>query len=189
MRHPVCEVRFTPERTPRRAGFTLIELMIVMAIGVLLLVIGVPQYADWRASRELANEAQQLALSMNLARSEAIKRGYRVNLCRTTNAQQCEANAGWEGGWIVYVDIDRNGRRDDDEPVLRVEQGNATGIRVIANRPLADYVSYTSLGSARLLNGALQMGSFTLCRSGLRTQRVVLANSGRVRIETGTVTC
>ena len=44
-------------------------------------------------------------------------------------------------------------------------------------------MSYTSLGHARMLNGALQMGTFTVCRSGQRALHVVLANSGRVRTE------
>ena len=54
---------------------------------------------------------------------------------------------------------------------------------MLANRPLEEYVSYTDLGQARLLNGALQMGTFTVCRSGQLALHVVLANSGRVRIE------
>jgi type IV fimbrial biogenesis protein FimT len=54
---------------------------------------------------------------------------------------------------------------------------------VRANRPLDGYVSYTSLGQARMLNGALQMGTFTVCRSGQQALHVVLAGSGRVRIE------
>jgi len=43
-------------------------------------------------------------------------------------------------------------------------------------------VSYTPLGRARMLNGALQMGTFTLCRSGQNALEIVLANSGRVRV-------
>jgi type IV fimbrial biogenesis protein FimT len=54
---------------------------------------------------------------------------------------------------------------------------------VRANRPLAEYVSYTGIGHARMLNGALQMGTFTVCRSGHRALDVVLAGSGRVRVD------
>jgi type IV fimbrial biogenesis protein FimT len=126
---------------------------------------------------------------MNLARAEAIKRGYRVNLCRTSDRARCSDTAGWENGWLVSVDANRNGQVDDDEPLLRVEAPAPSGIRVSANRPVEDYVSYTSLGNARLLNGGLQMGTFTLCRPGLPALRVVLANSGRARIETGRDVC
>ena len=171
------------------AGWTLIELMIVVTIGGLVLTASIPQYRDWIATSQLANEAQQLASSMNLARAEAIKRGHRVNLCRTADRKRCGDATGWENGWLVFVDTNRNGQIDDDELVLRVEAAAPLGIRVTANRPVEDYVSYTSLGNARLLNGGLQMGTFTLCRPGLRSLKVVLANSGRVRVETARDLC
>jgi len=169
-------------------GWTLIELMVVVTIASLLIATSVPQYGDWVKSRALANEAQHLAASMTLARSEAIKRGYRVSLCPSTDRRHCAGNA-WDGGWLVYVDVNRNGQVDDDEPVLRVEAAVAGGVRMTGNRPVADYVSYTSLGNARLLSGALQMGTFTLCRPGLTALHVVLANSGRVRVEESRDAC
>jgi type IV fimbrial biogenesis protein FimT len=171
------------------AGWTLVELMVVLAVAVLLVTAAAPQYGDWIASARLANEAQQLAASMTLARAEAIKRGQRVNLCRSADRRRCAGGGGWDAGWLVYVDINRNGQIDDDEPLLRIERAAPSGIRVAANRPVEDYVSYTSLGTARMLNGALQMGTFTLCRPGLRALHVVLANSGRVRVETSRDVC
>jgi type IV fimbrial biogenesis protein FimT len=89
----------------------------------------------------------------------------------------------------VYVDANRDGRNADDEPVLRVEGAAPAGIYVRTNRPVEDYVSFTGLGRARLLNGGLQMGTFTLCRRGLPARKVVLANSGRVRVEKASDAC
>jgi type IV fimbrial biogenesis protein FimT len=54
---------------------------------------------------------------------------------------------------------------------------------------VADYVSFTSLGHARRHDGALQMGSFTVCRAGEDALKVVLANSGRVRVDTTREVC
>ena len=164
-------------------GFTLVELTIVLAIASLLLTVAAPAYGDWIAAYQLRNHAEQLASSMNLARSEAIRRGYRVNLCPAADGRRCADAAAWGAGWLVFVDVNRDGRIGDDEPVLRVERAAAPGIRVLANRPIEDYVSFTALGSARLLNGGLQMGTFTVCRAGQRALKVVLANSGRVRLE------
>ena len=171
------------------AGWTLVEILIVLMVASLLVTVAAPQYGDWVAKYRLANVAQQLAASMNLARAEAIKRGARVNLCPSADGRHCDGGAGWEGGWLVFADINRNGEVDEDEPLLRFERAAPSGVRVAANRPVDDYVSYTSLGSARMLNGALQMGTFTLCRPGLHALKVVLANSGRVRVESSRDAC
>jgi hypothetical protein len=58
---------------------------------------------------------------------------------------------------------------DADEPCSN--RGRAPGITITANGPLDDYVSYTSIGHARMLNGALQMGTFTICKRGQRAPR------------------
>jgi hypothetical protein len=50
-------------------------------------------------------------------------------------------------------------------------------------------VSYTSFGFARTLNGALQMGTFVVCKPGQNAIKVVLANSGRARIDRTTQPC
>jgi type IV fimbrial biogenesis protein FimT len=189
MQWPECATGGSGNRRGPACGFTLVELMIVAAIGGLLVAVTVPRYADRVAARELANAAQQLEASMNLARAEAIKRGGRVTLCRTADQVRCTGAAGWDAGWLVFVDRNRNGEIDADEPVLRRELPAARSVRIAANRPVADYVSFTSLGNARLLSGALQMGTFTLCRPGLPATHVVLANSGRVRVETSRDPC
>jgi len=171
------------------SGWTLIELMIALAVAAGLVATAVAGYQDWIASYRLANLAQQLASSMSLARSEAIKRGDRVNLCRAPDGRRCADTAGWESGWLVYVDINRDGRVDGAEPVLRAEGAAPSGIRILANRPVEDYVSFTGLGNARLLSGGLQMGTFTVCRQGMHAFKVVLANSGRVRVEKSRDVC
>ena len=82
---------------------------------------------------------------------------------------------------MVFVDENRDGTRDADEVTLHVEGPALHAVTITANRPLADYVSYTSVGHPRLLNGALQMGTFTVCRPGHDALQVVLAATGRVR--------
>ncbi|MEP7181558.1 MAG: GspH/FimT family pseudopilin [Betaproteobacteria bacterium] len=170
-------------------GFTLIETLIAITIAVALFAMALPSMRDWHRGYELATHAQYLAGNMTRARSEAVKRSYRVNLCRTVDRRQCAASGSWDAGWIVWVDQNHDGRIDDDEPVLAVSEPTPSGVTVHANRPLADYVSYTSFGEARRLDGALQMGTFSLCRPGQRLIKVVLANTGRVRIEKTGVAC
>ena len=159
------------------------ELVVALAIAAALATMAVPAFQDWLAAYQLANHARHLAESMTRARTEAIRRGHRVNLCTSADRQQCADNSRWDAGFVVFVDVNHDGRIDTDEPLLGIEGRAPNGITIETNRPIDDYVSYTSLGQARMLNGALQMGTFTFCLKGQRALRVVLANSGRVRTE------
>ena len=187
----------TSERRPgrgpglRRAvrAFTLVELLVALGLAALLAAVAVPTFHDWLGAYQVANHAKHLAETMTRARTEAIRRSHRVSLCKSPDLRQCADQGSWEGGFLVYVDVNRDGRIDAGEPVLGIEGRAPPGITIAANRPLDDYVSYTSVGHARMLNGALQMGTFTVCKSGQRAVHVVLANSGRVRTEKTGVTC
>jgi type IV fimbrial biogenesis protein FimT len=178
----------TPDAVAAR-GFTLIEILIALVIFAILLRVGLPTYRDWIAAQQLANHAHFIADTLDLARSEAIKHGYRVNLCKSRDLRLCTDEGGWEQGWLLFVDENHSGQVDDDESVLRREGPPRNDITMRGNRPVEDYVSYTSLGHARLLSGALQMGTFVLCKPGQNALKVVLANSGRARIDKTTDRC
>jgi type IV fimbrial biogenesis protein FimT len=171
------------------AGLSLIEVMVALVIFALTLRFGMPAYGDWIASRKLANHAEYLVETLNLARSEAVKRGMRVNLCKSRDRKQCDNNATWDAGWIMFADENRDGQIEATENLILRESSPGDGITIAANAPLKDYVSYTSYGYARLLNGALQMGTFVVCRPGQNAIHVVLANSGRARIARTTQPC
>ena len=177
------------ERGPMRkrthaVGLTLLELLAALAIAALLLVLSVPAYRAWIADLELRDRVEALVFAMGFARGEAIKRNKgRVNLCHSADGVQCADSGGWETGWLVYADTNDNGELDDDETVLRVQGAARPGITVRGNRPVEDYVSYNAVGQTRMINGALQMGTFTVCRSGQNAVDIILANGGRVRVD------
>ena len=101
----------------------------------------------------------------------------------------CVPAGTWESGWILFIDSNDDGQVDAGEQVLWTGEAAAPGITIAANAPLVHYVSYTSLGHARLRNGALQMGTFAVCRRGRNAVDVVLAHSGRARIARTTDVC
>ena len=173
----------------RSTGFTLIEALTGLVVVGVLFVLAVPSYGRWLADAELANAAHSLASALSLARSEAVKHGGRVNLCKSADRVRCRTAGGWEAGWLVFQDENGNGQVDPEETVVRVEPPAPRGVTARANQPLANYVSFTSLGHARLVTGALQMGTFTVCRSGQQGYSVVLAHSGRVRVEKSDTVC
>jgi len=165
-------------------GTTLLELMAALAIAGIVFALGVPTLGAWLTEQQLQDRADALLHALDLARSEAIRRGDRVDLCPGDGG--CDAGAmPWEGGWAVVPDNARSGATS----AIARERPAPSGITIRGNRPVADYVSYTSAGHARRFDGALQMGTFTVCRAGQRARKVILANSGRARIETSADPC
>ncbi|MCL2872691.1 MAG: GspH/FimT family pseudopilin [Betaproteobacteria bacterium] len=87
----------------RNKGFTLIELMVVIVVGAILLMIAVPSFRDMILAQRLATAGDNLAIAINTARMEAIKRNGNVQFCSdnsslNTNIDSlgvaCDANVG-----------------------------------------------------------------------------------------------
>ena len=77
------------------AGFTLIELMVTIAIAAILLGIAIPSFTDTIASNRLTTSANELVTALNLARSESVKRGVRTTLCKSTDGSSCVTTDDW----------------------------------------------------------------------------------------------
>jgi type IV fimbrial biogenesis protein FimT len=84
------------------SGFTLVELMVTIAVMAVLLAIAVPAFNDATLGGKLSSYANNFVASAHLARSEGIKRNAAVTLCVSTNGTSC-ASGGWEQGWIVLA--------------------------------------------------------------------------------------
>jgi type IV fimbrial biogenesis protein FimT len=173
----------------RGAGYGLIELLIALAIAAILFRLAAPAYGNWIARLEQQNAAHAVYEMLHVARSEAIRRGVRVNACQSGDGVHCAGSGGWEAGWLLYAEEDGDGEREPAESLIQVQGASKSGITIRGNKPVAEYVSYTGLGHTRMLSGALQMGTFTVCRSGQAAIDVVLANGGRARIDETKVPC
>ena len=168
----------------RAAGLTLLELLVAVAIAAALLMLALPSFGGFIAEQQLQDRADNLIHALDRARSEAVKRGARVNVCPQATGTCPGLAAPWEGGWSTVVTTS-----DGAAIEIAREPRAPDGITIRGNRPVADYVSYTTLGYARRLDGALQMGTFTVCRHGHKARTVVLASSGRARIDRTTEAC
>jgi type IV fimbrial biogenesis protein FimT len=94
-------------------GFTLLELMYTIGVATLLLGIGVPSFVGMVRSNRTATNINELSTAFAIARSEAIRRGANVTVCRSTDGTVCGAD--WSDGWIVFVD---NAATDIAAPVV-----------------------------------------------------------------------
>lgn len=98
-------------------GFTIIELMMVVALVAVVSMFGIPMYNDFVARRQVNAYVAQITSSVQLARSEAMTTGRTAGLCGTSNGISCNNGANWNQGWMVYVSGDAS-----DDNVGRVVQ-------------------------------------------------------------------
>jgi type IV fimbrial biogenesis protein FimT len=109
------------KRNKTQRGFTLTEMLVVIAIVTIMLSIAVPSYKYISNSYRMAGEVNGLLGDAQFARSEAIKEGQQVVLCTSTTQTSCAGVTTWQSGWIVCVDLNNNGTCDAGEPVLRAQ--------------------------------------------------------------------
>jgi type IV fimbrial biogenesis protein FimT len=109
----------------RPNGFTLIELMVTLAIAVIVLSVGVPSYRGVIMDKRLVSESDQFVTSIKLARSAAVRYQRSATVCASTNSDDpvpdCAAGADWSNGWIVWVDKDRDAATDAGEIIAVFE--------------------------------------------------------------------
>lgn len=168
----------------REAGLTLMELLVAIAVLGVLLSIGVPAFGNFAVDSRLASATNRFVSAIHLARSEAVRRNARVTLCPSGDGVSCATGGEWAQGWIVFADLDSTGERDSGEPILAVGQGIGGGVQITGNTPVRHYISYIGLGATRRANGALQMGTVTLC-AGTEGRQVIISRTGRPRVQHG----
>ncbi len=104
----------------KNRGFTLLELLVTIAVAAIILSYGVPSFMDVVRNGRAATNANDFVTALAIARSEAVKRGARVTVCASNDQATCSGD--WEDGWIVFAD---GAATDDTNPpvvdtVLRV---------------------------------------------------------------------
>ena len=88
----------------RMRGFTLIELMVTMAIAVILLMVAVPSFTRTIHNNRVSSASNALLTSLSYARAEAVARGTIVSICPSTDGFNCTAKGkAYESGWLVYT--------------------------------------------------------------------------------------
>lgn len=156
-------------------GFTLIELMVTIAIAAILMGIAIPSFLGTIASNRLTTNANELVTALNLARSEAIKRGQQVVVRKT--------GVNWENGWQVFVDIDRSTAAKENvldagtDIQLRVFSALPGGHTLRGNNNFVNFIRYQPDGRSS------NIGSFAVCDGGNITgAKLIIVNAvGRVR--------
>ena len=143
----------------RQKAFTLVELMITIAIISILASVALPAYTSLVRTTKISSYTNQLHAALLLTRSEAIKRGRNVTICRSSDTHaasphcasvlsDAQINAGWGEGWLVFVDMNNDGLYNPADLLIHVQgalitQAAAGSIVPFPNR---NKLTYNSTG-------------------------------------------
>lgn len=176
----------------RSAGFTMIELMIAMALVALLLTVAIPSYQSLRQEQMVKAATQAVYTDIMLLKSEAIKHNKPI-IFKIFNAGQ----ANW--CYRIALDSTCNSCMDSCSAIegrKGVDASEFKGITLTTNYELSGSEHALEInnrrGSFKDLHGSGGLGNGSIClKNGASEHRVIIATNGRVRTEpvTGSSPC
>ena len=147
-------------------GFSLIELMIVLAVLAITLGLAAPSFQSAISTNRIASAANEVTAAIQLARAEAIRSNRRVVLCRSDDLSACTAGSGAWKGWIVFIDADGSGQRDNGEEIVRNGAIDSPMFAYASSNIVAldNRIAFRSDGRARGSDGLAALnGTLELC--------------------------
>jgi prepilin-type N-terminal cleavage/methylation domain-containing protein len=143
-------VRTSKQKQERDTGFSLIELLFVLAVVGIALGLGAPLFATLAANNRMSSATNDLVTSLHAARSEAIKRQVTVTLCPTQDgAGACIAGGNLGAGWTVFVDRNADGAISDDDVIVQQHTALDGDLRAGVTATPADLM-FTDAGTLAL---------------------------------------
>lgn len=175
-----------PVEALRSKGFTLIELMMVVAMLAVLASLAAPSFAEAIRRHRVESLREEMLASIALAKVEAITRGQRVGLIRTAPCPNAAAATDWDCGWSVFADLNSNNAFDAGETLLHEVQGKPG--TVMRRAPANDAFAIDRFGQATqpARIEIFPAGAGLTAANGLL---LCVANSGRLRTLRGPIVC
>ncbi len=162
-------------------GFTLTELMVTIAIGVVLMLVAAPNLVQFKKNAELSDAVSNFILATGTAKSAALKTG------RDTYVVMNDSTLGWKSGWFVFVDNNWNQQYNvgTDDVLLRHDAISsdvtitAPGITAFSE----GYLRFNGSGFPKTKLGALGNGTLVMAlpAPNSRSSSIVVDTAGRVR--------
>ena len=178
----------------KELGFTLMELMVVIMVIAITMAVAIPSFQTMISDNRITSETNRLISDIQLARSEAMKRGVRVVLCRsgdTTVANPvCGGSANtWTKGWLVFASGDNNSTYESaNDTLLRVSHAAAIAVTVKSNGTSDNNLVFFPNASTDEAGGTAK---FVICdqRGASYGKEVQVPPVGRPRLASSVSSC
>lgn len=168
----------------RPGGFSLIELLVAIALIAIIMGIAVPSFRAYMVNSQLSNAGNEFVMGTMYARAEAISKNRCVTMCMSTNSQAdspvcATSGADWNVGWIIFANqkCDSN-PSDTTAELLKVYIGKPDGA-TMESSPVTRSVRFDSRGMTTVSGS----GQIRLAPPGESYTKVIcIASTGRARI-------
>lgn len=181
----------------RTRGFTLVELMITLAVAAILTIIALPSFRDFMHRNAVTAQSNQVLASLQYARNEAVSRRYPTAVCASTAGAACDGGSTFESGWMVWRDSSLSGtpsyNAGKDELLRVIQAQDGVSIRAFIGGTAANLISFNQRGEASNAAGAVT--DIVICAKaksddagGTSTSTVTgkyvqIASSGRITVQ------
>ena len=171
----------------REKGFTLIELMVTVALVAILMLVAVPSFVTFQRNAELTTRMNSLMASINTARGEAMKRGRDAVILPLNGVS-------WDSGMIAFVDMNSNLTYESATDILIYKDEDPKPIYLTItgdNAPFAStpYIRFDAQGYPKPTGSDLRNFTISIARNDVtgsevvnQTRRLKVSISGRPRI-------
>jgi type IV fimbrial biogenesis protein FimT len=156
------------------AGFTLVELLIVLGLTAVAATLATPTFRELAANVRRDALVEELRTALLLARSEAVTRGVPVVVCPSSDGRACRPDPEWSHGWLVRS---RGGSGNRSPETLAATRHHA---------PLAVYATRSAVEFQPTATAAMT-ATLTVCdwRGRDAARAVIVSRTGRVRVTRG----
>lgn len=170
------------KRASRFRGFTIVELMVTIAVATILLAVAAPNYTTFIRNSQLSDAVGEFMSAVNAARGNAIKQGINTFLVPTTGTD-------WSTGWYVFADGNWDGvyTASDPKDVLIMQSPAPNSILTVSTptgngSTLTDgYLLFNGSGYPKQKTGGMSTGKINIVNGSIRTTIINIDNTGRVR--------
>ncbi|MGL5327154.1 MAG: GspH/FimT family pseudopilin [Aeromonas sp.] len=176
----------------KNAGFTLMELMIAIALGVILLGIGIPSLSNLLGSNNLATQEKSLLNHLNYARQLAISDQQTVTLCLSTTKNSVEecvtANQNGATRLIAFIDANSDQKLNGSETTLTASPEFPAELAISAD---AQALRFNPVGTITKVppDEANNKVIFSLCISGENRVTIDVMHAGRAHRQASGAVC